>query len=329
MSHTILGKKVGPIGYGLMGLTLSGSVPDEKAIAAIKTAIDSGCNYLNGGEFYGPPNANSLALLRKYFEKYPEDAKKVVLNVKGAMSPQRTPDASKEGIIRSIDNCLNTLGPVGRIDQFEPARKDKNVPFEETLETIDGYVKSGKIGGISVSELGAETLRKAASQFNITSLEIELSLFRTEPITNGLLAACAELNIPVLAYSPLCRGFLGGQLKSPDDLPENDFRRMLPRYQGENFKKNIELVNKVEALAKKKGCTTGQIAINWLLSISKRPGMPVIIPIPGSSNPERIKENATIIDLSPADIAEIDAILETFVAAGDRYPQMLMGDLDL
>jgi pyridoxine 4-dehydrogenase len=116
------------------------------------------------------------------------------------MSPQRTPDASKEGIIRSIDNCLNTLGPVGRIDQFEPARKDKNVPFEETLETIDGYVKSGKIGGISVSELGAETLRKAASQFKITSLEIELSLFRTEPITNGLLAACAELNIPVLAY---------------------------------------------------------------------------------------------------------------------------------
>ncbi|CAH0051147.1 unnamed protein product [Clonostachys solani] len=329
MSHTIVGKKVGPIGYGLMGLTVTGSVAEDKAIAAIKTAVDSGCNYLNGGEFYGPPNANSLILLRKYFEKYPEDVEKVVLNVKGGMSPQRTPDASKEGIIRSIDNCLNALGPVGRIDQFEPARKDKNVPFEETLETIDGYVKSGKIGGISVSELGAETLRKAASQFNITSLEIELSLFRTEPITNGLLAACAELNIPVLAYSPLCRGFLGGQLKSPDDLPENDFRRMLPRYQGENFKTNIELVNKVEALAKKKGCTTGQIAINWLLSISKRPGMPVIIPIPGSSNLERIKENATIIDLSPADIAEIDAILETFVAAGDRYPKMLMGDLDL
>lgn len=181
-------------------MTVTGSVAEEKAIAAIKTAIDSGCNYLNGGEFYGPPDANSLALLRKYFEKYPEDAEKVVLNVKGAMSPQRTPDASKEGVIRSIDNCLNTLGPVGRIDQFEPARKDKNVPFEETLGTIDSYVKSGKIGGISVSELGAETLRKAASQFNITSLEIELSLFRTEPITNGLLAACAELNIPVLAY---------------------------------------------------------------------------------------------------------------------------------
>lgn len=129
--------------------------------------------------------------------------------------------------------------------------------------------------------------------------------------------------------APLGRGLLGGQIKSIDDLAPDDMKRHMPRYKDGNLEANLKLVEKVEALATKKGCTPAQISINWLLALSKRPGMPVIIPIPGSSNPERIKENATIVDLTSEDLAEIDGMLKGFVAAGDRYPASFMKDLQL
>ncbi|KAH7267236.1 NADP-dependent oxidoreductase domain-containing protein [Fusarium redolens] len=325
MTHQILGKQVGPIGFGLMGLTAR-PLPDKDAFAAIRTALDSGCNWLNGGEFYGPPDANSLALIRRYLEKYPEDADRIVLTIKGGLGPNYVPLGTKENIRRSIDDCIETLGPVGRIASFEIGRKDPNVDYEEdTLAAISEYVKEGKIDGISCSELNANTLRSAAKKFKIAALEIELSLFTTDPLTNGLLEVCGELDIPILAYSPLGRGFLGGQIKSVKDLPENDMRaKMHPRWQGENFQKNIQLVDDVEALAKKKGCTVSQIAINWLLSLSRRPGMPMIVPIPGSSKPDRIRENATIIDLTDEDLCDIDRLLASFTPAGDRYPPQHM-----
>ncbi|KLP12099.1 putative pyridoxine 4-dehydrogenase [Fusarium fujikuroi] len=321
MVHQILGKQVGLIGFGLMGLTAR-PLPDEDAFAAIRTALDSGCNWLNGGEFYGPPDANSLALMRRYLEKYPEDADRIVLTIKGGMGPNYVPLGTKENIRRSIDDCLETLGPVGRIASFEIGRKDPNVDYEEdTLAAISEYVKDGKIDGISCSELNANTLRSAVKKFKITALEIELSLFTTGPLTNGLLEVCGELGIPVLAYSPLGRGFLGGQIKSVEDLPENDMRAKIhPRWQGDNFRKNVQLVDDIEALAKKKGCTVSQIAINWLLSLSRRPGMPTIVPIPGSTKPDRIRENATIIDLTEEDLRDIDRLLASFTPAGDRYP---------
>lgn len=127
--------------------------------------------------------------------------------------------------------------------------------------------------------------------------------------------------------APLGKGFLGGQVKSQDDIPEGDIRRRMPQYSAENFHHNLELVYKVEALAKKKGCTPGQVAINWLLHISKRPGMPKIIPIPGSTKPARIRENATIIDLSAEDVADIEAILNEFTPSGTRYPPVYMTNL--
>ncbi|KAF5592649.1 aldo keto reductase [Fusarium pseudoanthophilum] len=325
MVHQILGKQVGPIGFGLMGLTAR-PLPDEDAFAAIRTAIDSGCNWFNGGEFYGPPDANSLALMRRYLERYPEDADRIVLTIKGGLGPNYVPLGTKENIRRSIDDCLETLGPVGRIASFEIGRKDPNVDYEEdTLAAISDYVKDGKIDGISCSEINANTLRSAAKKFKITALEIELSLFTTDPLTNGLLEVCGELDIPVLAYSPLGRGFLGGQIKSVEDLPENDMRAKIhPRWQGDNFRKNVQLVEDIEALAKKKGCTVSQIAINWLLSLSRRPGMPTIVPIPGSTKPGRIRENATIIDLTEEDLRDIDTLLASFTPAGDRYPPQHM-----
>ncbi|EWG43798.1 hypothetical protein FVEG_05117 [Fusarium verticillioides 7600] len=264
--------------------------------------------------------------MRRYLERYPEDADRIVLTIKGGLGPNYVPLGTKENIRRSIDDCLETLGPVGRIASFEIGRKDPNVDYEEdTLAAINDYVKDGKIDGISCSELNANTLRSAAKKFEITALEIELSLFTTDPLTNGLLEVCGELDIPVLAYSPLGRGFLGGQIKSVEDLPENDMRAKIhPRWQGDNFRKNIQLVDDIEALAKKKGCTVSQIAINWLLSLSRRPGMPTIVPIPGSTKPGRIRENATIIDLTEEDLSDIDTLLASFTPAGDRYPPQHM-----
>lgn len=177
------------------------AVPDDQAFACIRAALDAGCNYLNGGEFYGPPDGNSPALLRRYLERYPEDASRIVVNIKGALGRDYVPRGSKAGIRESIDECIRTLGPNGRINQFEAARKDPKVDYtEETLAAIEEYVKAGKIDGISCSEINADTLRKAAEKYTITSIELELSLFYNEPMTNGLLEACGELNIPVLAY---------------------------------------------------------------------------------------------------------------------------------
>ncbi|KJZ77413.1 hypothetical protein HIM_03137 [Hirsutella minnesotensis 3608] len=326
---TIVGKQVGPIGFGLMGMTArKDPLPDEVCFAAIKAALECGCNYLNGGEFYGPPDNNSLTLLRKYLQKYPEDADKFVLNLKGSLDAKLSPTGDRASVTASVENVLNIVSPVKFVDQYEPARKDSKVDFEkDTLSTIEPYVKSGKIGGLALSEVDAKTIRSAAKSFKITAVELELSLFHTAPLTNGILEACAELQIPVLASSPLSRGFLSGQLKSPKDIPDGDFRKWMPRFQEDTFHKNLELVSKVEALAKKKGCTPSQIAINWLLSISKRPGMPTVIPIPGSSNPERIRENATIVDLSVQDLAEIDEILASFTPVGERYPPSHMKDV--
>ncbi|KAH7170600.1 NADP-dependent oxidoreductase domain-containing protein [Dactylonectria macrodidyma] len=329
MTYNILGKEVGDIGFGLLGLTAR-AIPDDQAFAAIRAALDAGCNYFNGGEFYGPPDKNSPALLRRYLERHPEDASRIVVNIKGALGRDYQPRGDKQGVRESIDACLQTIGPNATIHQFEAARKDPKADYvEETLATIDEYVRAGKIGGISCSEINANTLREAAAKFAVTAVEVELSLFYNEPMSNGLLEACAELNIPVLAYSPLGRGLLGGKIRSPEDIPKNDMRLMHPRFQGGNLLKNLELVAKVDDVAQRKGCTPSQVAINWLLALSRKSGMPKIIPIPGSTNPDRIRENATIVHLTDEDMSEIEEILASFTTAGTRYPAQAMDLLNL
>ena len=165
----------------------------------MRAALEAGCNCWNGGEFYGPPERNSLVLLNKYYEKYPEDASKVVLNIKGGLSPSFTPDGSPEGVRRSVENCLKQLGPKGKIDMFECARKDPKTPIEVTMRALEELVKEGKIGGIALSEVNANTIRQAAKVTKIAAVEIELSLFSTDALTNGVAEACAELDIPILA----------------------------------------------------------------------------------------------------------------------------------
>ena len=277
-------------------------------------------NSSSGGEFYGPPDANSLQLLNHYFTKYPEDADKVVLSVKGGIGPDMKPDCSEVGVRRSVDNCLQLLDGKKKLDIFECARVDPKVPIETTITALGKLVEEGKISGISLSEVNAETVRRAAKVHPIACVEVEVSLWEDNALKNGVAKACAELNIPIVAYSPLGRGFLTGQLKSPDDLPADDMRRHFPRFSPENFPKNLELVDRINAIAEKKGCTAGQLALAWVRQLSDKPGMPLFIPIPGATTAERVKENMTVINLKPQEFEEIENVLATFSAAGGRYP---------
>jgi pyridoxine 4-dehydrogenase len=168
-----------------------------------------GAVFWNGGEFYGPPSRNSLHLLNEYFSKYPGDADQVVLSIKGGAVPSGlVPDSSKANVIRSIDDCLKVLDGKKFLDLFECARLDGKTPLEETIGAIADYVKAGKIGGISLSEVSAATIRKAHAIHPVSAVEVEFSLFSTDILTNGVAKACAELGITVVAYSPLGRGFL-------------------------------------------------------------------------------------------------------------------------
>lgn len=175
----------------------------------MRTALLHGANFFNGGELYGPPERNSLQLLNEYFTKYPEDADRVVLSIKGGMVPGALiPDSSKANVSRSIEESLKVLDGKKFLDVFEVARFDGKTPLAETIGTIAEYVKAGKVGGIGLSEVNAKTIRAAHAIHPIAVVEVELSLFSTDILTNGVAATCAELGIPIAAYSPLGRGFL-------------------------------------------------------------------------------------------------------------------------
>ncbi|KAI0466989.1 NADP-dependent oxidoreductase domain-containing protein [Xylaria cf. heliscus] len=324
MTYKIVGKDVKDIGYGLMSLHLPREKPlsDDERISMIKAAIDSGANFLNGSEFYGPTlQENSLSLLKQYFEKHPEDANKVVIGIKGGCHLPMAVDNSPEYTRESIENCLKLIGDKGKIDMWEMARRTTQEDYIKSLRVIDEYVKQGKIGGVTLSEVNENSIRQAAKVVKVVGVEIELSLFHTDPLYNGICAACAELDIPIFAYSPLGRGFLTGKAQKPEDL--YSLFRQLPRFQGENFAANLTLVDKVKEWAAKKGCTPAQFSINWLVALSKRPGMPKVIPIPGAASLERIKENIHEVELTDADMDEVDAFLKQFNILGDRFSEHL------
>ncbi|CAI4216721.1 unnamed protein product [Parascedosporium putredinis] len=297
----IAGREVGTIGFGLMGLTWRPEpCSQEQAFAAMRAALASGANFWNGGEFYGTPEHNSMTLLAAYFEKYPEDASK---NTR-----------------RSVDEIVSQLKGTIKVDLFECARRDPNVPLETTFGVLESeYIKTGKIGGISLSEVSAKTIHEAVKVTKIEAVEVELSLWATEVLENGVAEACAQYNIPLVAYSPLGRGILTGQIKTPDDIPKGDYRHHLPRFQPDTFPINLELVREVEKLAKKKNCTMSQLAIGWCLTLARRPNMPTIIPIPGATTAARVEENNKIVELTDEEMAEIDHILGKFEVVGDRY----------
>ena len=165
----------------------------------MRAALSAGCNLWDGGEFYGTPESNSLTLLEKYFTRYPEDAEKVILNIKGALKQDMTPDGSPSFVRQSVEHCLDMINGKGSIDMFECARRDPNIPLETTMATLEELKKEGKIGGVALSEVNANTIREAAKSTKVLAVEIEISLFSTEPLYNGITQACGELDIPILA----------------------------------------------------------------------------------------------------------------------------------
>ncbi|KAF2264572.1 Aldo/keto reductase [Lojkania enalia] len=317
----LVNKEVGQVGYGLMGLTWRANPPSqEESFNAMRTAIAKGAYFWNGGELYGSPERNSLHLLKEYFTKYPEDAEKVVISIKGGLVPGgMNPDGTQKNVQRSIDECLKVLDGKKYLDLFECARVDPNVSIEDTVSYIAEYVKAGKLGGISLSEVGANTIRRAAKVHKILAVEVEFSLWCTDILENGVAQACAELDIPIVAYSPLGRGFLSGQFQKYEDIPKDSYLRFFPRFQPDVFDENIKLLHEVEKIGLEKGATPAQVALGWILAHDRKPGMPQIIPIPGAITSARIEENMKPVTLTEEDMTALDGILKRFVPVGERY----------
>ncbi|KAI5283932.1 Pyridoxine 4-dehydrogenase [Ascosphaera aggregata] len=294
------GREVGHTGYGLMR--------PEEYTTPMETALVRGSNFWNAGELYGTPKHNSLHLLRDYFKAHPEDAKKVVLSIKGSMVPGTfTPDNSKENLDRSINECLTVLEGTKEIDIFEPARIDSVHPIEETIEHLAGYVKDGKIKGIGLSHVDAETIRRAVHP--IAAVEVMLNIGDRSILKNGVTSVCSELGIPIVAYSPLGCGFLTGRIKSMADIPAGDVRHHVTS--DEQLKIGETFVRTIESFAKKKGLTPAQLSLTWVRTLSTQEDMPTIIPIPGSTNTFRVIENTTDTPLfTVEEINEINNLLD-------------------
>ncbi|CAG8950994.1 hypothetical protein HYFRA_00006391 [Hymenoscyphus fraxineus] len=316
---TIAGKPVGGIGFGMMGLTLRGTISHGDAIKPMKAALEHGANFWNAGTFYGPPDASSLQLLKYYFDTYPEDATRVVLSIKGAFDGSTgTPHCKPTDIRTSVDECLRILAGTKTIDLFECARVDPDVPIEESVSTLAELIQEGKIGSYGLSEVNEATIRRAYAVLPPAAVEVELSLFSRDVLQKGGVAdTCRELGIPLVAYSPLDRGWLTGQLKNPSDLAADDFRLKFgfPRFQpGGAFENNAKLAKGIAEIAKKMGVTSPQIALAWV----KQQGA---LPLPGATKVERVEENTKEITLTKEDLEELQTQLDSMRVEGNRFPE--------
>jgi pyridoxine 4-dehydrogenase len=311
--------------YGLIemaGLTWQlGVLPDSTNFAILKAALTSGMNVWNGSDFYGTTENNSLHLINRYLKQYPEDTDKFVLCVKSGIFDVRTfeMDCSAKGLRGFVDRSLDAVkDTMTKIDVFGLGRIDFKVPVEESVKTLAELREEGKIGGIQLTEVRADTIRRAASVTKIDMVEAEVSLWSTDVFTNGVAEACAEHGIVLVAHSPLAGGILSGKFETIDDVPEVFKHR--PRFSPENFESNLKLVKEVKKLAESKGCTPAQLALSWVRKKGTEAGMPVIVTVVGARTPETVTENAKEVDLSEADMKEIDVILKSFPVEGGRWP---------
>ncbi len=320
MEQRTLGKqgpKVSAIGLGCMGMSeFYGPADEKESVATIHRALDSGITLLDTSDMYGPYKNEELV-----GRAIKGQRDNVVLATKFGIVRTKDPavrsvNGRPEYVKQSCDGSLKRLG-VDHIDLYYQHRVDLNVPIEETIGAMADLVNAGKVRYLGMSEASAKTIRRAHKIHPITALQSEYSLWTTDP-EDEVLATLRELGIGFVAYSPLGRGFLTGRFKRFEDLPANDFRRDSPRFQGENFQKNLDLLSQVIGLAKTKGVAPGQLALAWVLAQGKD-----LVPIPGTTRRDHLDDNieAVEIKLTPGELDALRKAMPKESIRGKRYPE--------